>query len=263
MILILNITVFIKPIQVNKDVLTANFNVSSEAAIVYNASKKEVVFEKNAHIKKLTASICKVVTALTALENLNKSNYLIISDEMVNVEGSKIYLEVGDIISIETLIYGLLLRSGNDAAKALALAYNNNEEDFVYKMNELVKKYNLKNTIFNNPSGLDEDTKNYSTCYDLAILTSIALENETFSKVFKTKKYSCTLPSGKNLYFYNKHKLLQTDDSVIGGKTGYTKKAGRTLITVFNKNNEILIVVTMDAYNDWNLHKMLVSKYDE
>ena len=130
-------------------------------------------------------------------------------------------------------------------------------------MNELVKKYNLKNTIFNNPSGLDEDTKNYSTCYDLAILTSIALENETFSKIFKTKKYSCTLPNGKNLYFYNKHKLLQTDDSVIGGKTGYTKKAGRTLITVFNKNNEILIVVTMDAYNDWNLHKMLVSKYDE
>ena len=187
MILILNITVFIKPIQVNKDVLTANFNVSSEAAIVYNASKKEVVFEKNAHIKKLTASICKVVTALTALENLNKSNYLIISDKMVNVEGSKIYLEVGDIISIETLIYGLLLRSGNNAAKALALAYNSNEADFVYKMNELVKKNNLKNTIFNNPSGLDEDTKNYSTCYDLAILTSIALENETFFKIFKTK----------------------------------------------------------------------------
>ena len=247
----------------NQEIINANYNISSEAAIVFDATKKEVLFEKNAHTKKLTASICKVVTALTALEILNKDKYVIISDEMVNIEGSKIYLEPGDIVSIETLIYGLLLRSGNDAAKALALAYNNNESDFTYKMNELVKRYNLKNTIFNNPSGLDEKTNNYSTCYDLAYLTSIAIENEIFLKIFGTKQYHTTLPNGKKLYFYNKHKLLQQDNSVIGGKTGYTKKAGRTLITVFNKNHKNLIVVTMDAYDDWNLHKMLVEKYDE
>lgn len=262
LIMLLIISIAFIYTKINNEAITT-FNVSSEAAIVFNARTKEVLFEKNAHTKKLTASICKVVTALTALENLNKSNYLIISDKMVQVDGSRIYLEKGDIVSIETLLYGLLLRSGNDAAKAIALAYSPNEQDFIVKMNELVKKHNLKNTIFNNPSGLDEETKNYSTCYDLAYLTSIALENETFSKIFGAKKYSVTLQNGKQMTFYNKHKLLQSDDSVIGGKTGYTKKAGRTLITVFNKNDQILIVVTMDAYDDWNLHRMLVDNYDE
>lgn len=260
-LLILNIVYFTP--KLNNNTETTSSIISTSSAIVFNARTKEVLFEKNAHTKKLTASICKVVTALTALENLNKSNYIIISDKMVQVEGSRIYLEVGDIVSIETLLYGLLLRSGNDAAKAIALSYSSDEYDFIDKMNELVKRHNLQNTIFNNPTGLDEDTKNYSTCYDLAYLTSIALENETFKKIFGTKKYSVTLPNGKEMIFHNKHKLLISDDSVIGGKTGYTKKAGRTLITVFNKNNQLLVVVTMDAYDDWNLHKWLVEEYDE
>ena len=265
LIMVLSLMIVILSIYSNKDetIVAANFNVSSEAAIVFDANTKEVLFEKNAHAKKLTASICKVVTALAAFENLKLDNYLIISDKMINVEGSKIYLEVGDIVSIETLIYGLLLRSGNDAANAIAYAYSNDISDFVFKMNELVKKHNLKNTVFNNPSGLDEQTQNYSSCYDLAYLTSVALENEKFVKIFGCKEYNTTLPNGKKMYFYNKHKLIQSDNTVIGGKTGYTKKAGRTLITVFNKNNRILVVVTMDAYNDWNLHKMLVEKYDE
>ena len=265
LIVVLSLMIVILSIYSDKDetIVTTNFNISSEAAIVFDANTKEVLFEKNSHTKKLTASICKVVTALTAFENLKLDNYLIISDKMVNVEGSRIYLEVGDIVSIETLIYGLLLRSGNDAANAIAYAYSNDISDFVFKMNELVKKHNLKNTVFNNPSGLDDQTQNYSSCYDLAYLTSVALENEKFVKIFGCKEYNTTLPNGKKMYFYNKHKLIQSDNTVIGGKTGYTKKAGRTLITVFNKNNRILVVVTMDAYNDWNLHKMLVDKYDE
>ncbi|MBQ8292176.1 MAG: D-alanyl-D-alanine carboxypeptidase [Bacilli bacterium] len=228
-----------------------------------DSNTKEVLFEKNAHTKKLTASICKVLTAYTALKYLKLDNYIIVNEQMVNVEGSKIYLEVGDIVSIETLLYGLMLRSGNDAATALALAYSSNIEDFVYQMNQIVKSLNLKNSFFENPSGLDGVTNNYSTCYDLAYIMSVALKNETFRKIISAKTYNDTLPNGKKIYFYNKHRMIHSDSNVIGGKTGYTKKAGRTLITVFNQNGRELIVITMDAYNDWNLHRMLVQNYDE
>lgn len=238
-------------------------NISSEAAIVMDAKTKEVLFEKNANSPKLTASICKVLTAYTAIKYLNLDNYIIVNDKMINVEGSSIYLETGDIVSIETLLYGLMLRSGNDAAMGLAMAYSTNIDDFVYRMNEIVASFNLKNSIFENPSGLDGTTNNYSTCYDLAYITSEALKNESFRKIISAKSYSETLPNGKKLYFYNKHRMIHSDDNVIGGKTGYTKKAGRTLITIFNQNGRELIVVTMNAYNDWNLHRMLVQNYDE
>ena len=224
-----------------------------------DAKTNEVLFNKNAHSPKLTASICKVLTAYVAIKYLPLDNYIVINEKIINVEGSRIYLESGDLVSIETLLYGLMLRSGNDAAMALAMSYSNNTSDFVDKMNETVKLLNLKNSTFENPSGLDGQTNNYSSCYDLAYITSIALENETFRKIFATKSYDTTLPNGKRLHFFNKHKLVISDNNVIGGKTGYTKKAGRTLITVFNKDGRELIVVTMNAYNDWNLHRSLVN----
>ena len=238
-------------------------SISSEAAIVMDVKTKEVLFQKNAHSAKLTASICKVLTAYTAIKLLPLDNYIIVTEEMVNVEGSRIYLETGDLVSIETLLYGLMLRSGNDAAMALALAYSSNYMDFIYKMNEVVNDLNLKNSKFENPSGLDGKTNNYSSCYDLAYITSVALENESFRKIFGTKTYDVTLPDGKKFHFFNKHKLVLAGNNVIGGKTGYTKRAGRTLITVFSQNNREIVVVTMDAYNDWNLHRTLVSAYDE
>lgn len=238
-------------------------NISSEAAIVMDAKTKKILFAKNANSPKLTASICKILTAYTAIKYLNLDNYIIVNEKMVNIEGSRIYLEIGDIVSIETLLYGLILRSGNDAAIGLAMAYSTNINDFVYRMNEIVSSFNLKNSIFENPSGLDGTTNNYSTCYDLAYITSEALKNDVFRKIISTKSYSETLPNGKKLYFHNKHRMIHTDDNVIGGKTGYTKKAGRTLITIFNQNDRELIVITMNAYNDWNLHRMLVQNYDE
>lgn len=241
----------------NKSIIPVS--ISSDAAIVMDVKTKEVLFEKNAHSSKLTASICKVLTAYTALKLLPLDHYIIVTESMIQVEGSKIYLGVGDIVSIETLLYGLMLRSGNDAAMALAMAYSSNPLDFVEKMNETVKLLNLKNSIFENPSGLDGKTNNYSSCYDLAYLTSIALANSDFRKIFGTKIFDTTLPNGKQFHFINKHKLIFTNDNVIGGKTGYTKKAGRTLITVFEKNGRELVVVTMDAYNDWNLHQSLVN----
>lgn len=249
--------------KLSKDENIITTSISSDAAIVMDVKTKEVLFEKNAHSSKLTASICKVLTAYTAIKYLPLDHYIIVNDSMINVEGSRIYLEPGDIVSIETLLYGLMLRSGNDAAMALAMAYSSNPSDFVLKMNEVVKSHELKNSVFENPSGLDGKTNNYSSCYDLAYLTSVALENDDFRKIFGTKTYDVTLPSGKKMHFFNKHKLVISDNNVIGGKTGYTKKAGRTLITVFNQNGRELVVVTMDAYNDWNLHRSLVNAYDE
>ncbi len=248
-------------LSVNESIIPVS--ISSDAAIVMDVKTKEVLFEKSAHSKKLTASICKVLTAYTAIKYLPLDHYIIVNDSMINVEGSKIYLESGDIVSIETLLYGLMLRSGNDAAMALAMTYSNDPTDFVAKMNEIVYSLNLKDSVFENPSGLDGKTNNYSSCYDLAFITSVALENENFRKIFGTKTYDVTLPSGKKMHFFNKHKLVLADNNVIGGKTGYTKRAGRTLITVFEQNGRELVVVTMDAYNDWNLHRYLVNAYDE
>lgn len=249
--------------KISSDESIIPVSISTDAAIVMDVRTKEVLFEKNAHSKKLTASICKVLTAYTAIKYLPLDHYIIVNDSMINIEGSRIYLEPGDIVSIETLLYGLMLRSGNDAAMALAMAYSNDPSDFVLKMNEVVKSLNLKNSVFENPSGLDGKTKNYSSCYDLAFITSVALENNSFRKIFGTKTYDVTLPNGKKMHFFNKHKLVLASNNVIGGKTGYTKKAGRTLITVFNQNGRELVVVTMDAYNDWNLHRSLVNAYDE
>lgn len=262
-ILICIVFISILNYKLSKDENIITTSISSDAAIVMDVKTKEVLFEKNAHSSKLTASICKVLTAYTAIKYLPLDHYIIVNDSMINVEGSRIYLEPGDIVSIETLLYGLMLRSGNDAAMALAMAYSSNPSDFVLKMNEVVKSHELKNSVFENPSGLDGKTNNYSSCYDLAYLTSIALENDDFRKIFGTKTYDVTLPSGKKMHFFNKHKLVISDNNVIGGKTGYTKKAGRTLITVFNQNGRELVVVTMDAYNDWNLHRSLVNAYDE
>ncbi len=268
-IILLNIIlVFVVIISIFNHKLAKNENIipvsiSSDAAIVMDVKTKEVLFGKNAHSPKLTASICKVLTAYTAIKYLPLDHYIIVNEQMVNVEGSRIYLEIGDIVSIETLLYGLMLRSGNDAAMALAISYSSNYLDFVDKMNEIVYSLNLKNSNFENPSGLDGKSNNYSSCYDLAYITSIALENENFRKIFGSKTYDVSLPNGRKFHFFNKHKLVLSDNNVIGGKTGYTKKAGRTLITVFNQNNRELVVVTMDAYNDWNLHRSLVKAYDE
>ena len=152
-------------------------------------------------------------------------------------------------------VFGAKLCVKGDKEKRVYIDRDDNFADFI--------SFLTTDSIIENPSGLDGKTNNYSSCYDLAYLTSIALENETFRKIFGTKTYDVTLPSGKKMHFFNKHKLVISDNNVIGGKTGYTKKAGRTLITVFNQNGRELVVVTMDAYNDWNLHRSLVNAYDE
>lgn len=232
-------------------------NDTSKSSIVLDLYNNEVLYENNAYKKMLPASLTKVLTAYVAYKYYDLDDFVVITYDMINVEGSRIYLEVGDVISVKDLIYGLLLCSGNDAALALAYKYSGVLDDFIYLMNKTKEELGMKDSYFENPHGLDGVTNNYTTAYDLAILYSACYKIDFFKEVFRTKTYKSVNYEYKILTFRNKHRLVHTEDNCLGGKTGYTKKAGRTLITGFENEFNQVVVVTLDAYNDWDLHKRL------
>lgn len=234
-------------------------NVDARSCIAMIANTHEIAYSKNIHEQLLPASITKILTCIVAIETYPMDDYVYITAEMINTIGSKIYIMEGDLISVQDLLYGLILNSGNDAAKAIAMHYSGVEEDFVHLMNTKAKAIGMKNSIFGNSSGLDADTKNLTTAYDMALLMDYALQNKTFRKIVGTKSYRATLPSGKKLYFHHKHRLVQNYDIVSGGKTGYTEKAGRTLITSFIQDHTEVIVVTFCSHNDWEIHMQLAN----
>lgn len=232
-------------------------NLSADSYILMNIDTLEVIKEKNKDKKKLTASIAKIMTAIVVIENTNLSDEVKIIDEDILQEGSSIYLKTNTKITVEDLLYGLLLRSGNDCANALSRHTFKTVENFVSKMNEYAKKLNMKNTVFSNPSGLDSINENYSTSYDMALLMSYCYKNETFRKINNTKTYIFKDENNKiTNYWSNKHKLIR-NGIANGGKTGYTKKAGRTLVSTYNNYNLNFVVVTFESSNDWNEHKYL------
>lgn len=260
LIIILLLMISVSTIKQEKDVLAYNeavINPSAKACIVLDCYNNEILFEKNIHKKMLPASLTKVLTAYVSILYYDLNDYVVITHDMINVEGSKIYLEVGDIISVKDLLYGLMLCSGNDAALALAYHYSGCLDDFIILMNNVAKNMGMINSSFENPHGLDGITNNYTTAYDLAILFATCLKNNTFREITGTRSYNTKIYSDKSFYFTNKHRLMKSMDTVTGGKTGYTKKAGRTLITSFKDYFNEVVVVTLDAYDDWNLHKKL------
>lgn len=229
-----------------------DFNIDAESCIVMN-SNNEIIYAKNEHKKLLPASITKILTCILAIELFPLDSYIYVTYDMINTIGSKIYLKVGDFIKVEDLLYGLMLSSGNDAARVLELSLTNNSYDFVYLMNKLCKKIGMKNSYFNNASGLDNETTNYTTAYDMAILTNYAIKNKDFCKIFGAKKHTCKLED-RELYFRHKHRLVHSVKNILGGKTGYTERAGRTLVTSFYSDNDTLTVVTFNSHNDWQIH---------
>lgn len=238
--------------------------IYAKSIIVMEPVSKRVLYEQNIHQRLLPASITKILTCITTLENFNLDDIITITKEDINTTGSRIYLEEGDMISVEDLLYGLMLSSGNDAAKTLANHYSDNEADFIYKMNEIAKKVKMTSSSFMNSSGLDETTKNYTTAYDMALLMSYCLENPFFCKIIKTKKHTADiLNSEKKLYFHNKHRLINSSEHFIGGKTGYTKLAKRTLVSAFEKQNMRIIVVSFDLGNDFYIHDHLEKYFFE
>lgn len=234
--------------------------------IVLDQDNHNVLYGDNIHEKRLIASITKVMTAYVVINNANLNDEVTIDDETDLSHGSSIYLKKGEKIKIIDLLYGMMLRSGNDAATVLAIYTSGSVENFVNLMNEEVSKMGLKDTIFQNPTGLDDDgTKNISSAYDMAIITSNAMKNKTFKKIFSTKKYS--VKTNLNVHVWqNKNKALYKSKYVTGGKTGYTKKAKRTLITTSSKDNMNIVIVTLGIDDDFNFHlnfyKNIFDKYN-
>ena len=229
---------------------------SAKAAILMDMDSGRVIYGKNVHYVQSVASISKIMTAIIAIENSDIEKEVTIGKEILKAYGSGIYVQIGEKMKLEDLLYGLMLRSGNDAALAISVAVAGDTDKFVLMMNEKAKKLGMKDTTFNNPSGLDEEKGNFSSAYDMALLMSYAMKNKEFRKITGTKDY--TVKTNKNVYkWHNKNKLLSTYKYITGGKTGFTKIAKRTLVTSASKDNVNLTVVTINDGDDWNDHKNL------
>lgn len=229
-------------------------NDCSQSSIMLDMDDNQILYENNIHQKLLPASITKIMTCIVAIENGDVNKYYEVDNSINTQTGSSIYLQIGKKIKLIDLLYGMMLRSGNDAAYLVAKCV---AKDFIYLMNSKAKELNMNDTYFNNPTGLDEEDENYSSAYDMAILMSYAMKNDIFKKIVCTKKYNCAYEDGEQLSFSNKHKLVLSNKYVTGGKTGYTKKAKRTLVTTFSKNDINIVVVTFNCSDDWNVHESL------
>lgn len=235
--------------------------VGASSYIVMDQDSKRVLEGSNINKESLIASISKIMTCIVALEQGNFDKTVKIDDSILKAYGSGIYIEVGEELTLDDLLYGLMLRSGNDAALAIAKAVAGDVKSFVFLMNEQAKKIGMENTSFVNPSGLEENdgTANKSTTYDMALLMRYAMQNNYFRKIVATKNI-VVKSSYKTYSWHNKNKLLSMYEYCTGGKTGFTKKAHRTLVTTASKDNKNLIVVTFNDGNDFVDHKNLYEK---
>lgn len=221
------------------------------SVVVMDASSGRVLYSKNKDEPKLIASTTKIMTTLVALENADIKKEIIVGDEILQVNGSMLYLKQGEKYTIEDLLYGLMLRSGNDAA--MSLAYNIfGYQKFIEEMNKKALYLRMYNTTFENPHGLNDDSENYSTAHDLSKLMRYALKNEKFRNIIKTTKYN---------NWYNKNELLTSYKYLLGGKIGYTKRSGQVYVSAATKENKTLIISTIDEKDKYQLHKELYEKY--
>lgn len=240
------------------------FETSASCSILMDMDSHRILYSEDMHQVRSVASISKIMTAVLALESGDIEREVTIGEEIKKAYGSAIYLQEEEHIKLKDLVYGLMLRSGNDAALAIAKEVGGSVEHFVQMMNEKATSIGMLHTTFHNPSGLDEeDDGNLSTAYDMAILTSYAMKNETYKEIVKTKKYS--VKTDKNQYiWYNKNKMLTLYPYATGGKTGFTEIAKRTLVSTASKNGFNLVAVTLNDGNDWLDHKNLfIEAYDQ
>ncbi len=233
---------------------------NSYAEIVIEKSSGRVLHQVNQDIKLPMASTTKILTAITVIDNFPLDKIITVPKDCQGVEGSSIYLKEGDKFSVIDLLYGLMLRSGNDSAKTLAVCLSGGQEEFVSLMNATAKKCGAFNSNFTNPHGL-HDENHYTTALDLALITRYALQNFTFAKIVQTKSYVATeLTSGEKRVWKNKNKMIFNYDGATGVKTGYTKKAGRCLVSSANRKGMEVISVVLNVSNMFERSQQLLNE---
>ena len=236
----------------------APFSVDAKSYLLMEASTEQILAGKSIHERRAMASTTKIMTALLTLEQPKLDESFPVDAKAVQVEGSSMGLLPGDTVSLRTLAAGMLLSSGNDAANAAAVRIDGSVESFVERMNRRAKQLGLSNTRFETPSGLDGEN-HYSTAYDLAILAKNALKNEDFAAICsQTKQKVCFGDPPYERTLSNHNKLLSSYEGCIGVKTGFTKKAGRCLVSAAERDGITLICVTLAASDDWDVHKNLL-----
>ncbi len=228
--------------------------ISAKAAIVYEPLTGTVLYEKAADEPMLIASTTKIMTAMVVIQNCSLEEKVDVSHAHAAVEGSSMYLRPGGDYTVKDLLYGLMLASGNDAAAALADHTAGSMEAFAELMNDECEELGLKNTHFVNSHGLDAEGQ-HASARDLAAITAAAMEDETFCEIFGTASYSVD-----GVRYYNHNKLLTSCPGCIGGKTGYTEKAGRILVSCVEREGMRLICVTISDPRDWEDHTALYEK---
>ncbi len=231
-------------------------SVSARNAVMMDLDSGRVLYAKAKDDPHLVASITKIMTCVLAIESGKVDDVITVGEEVLSMYGSNIYLELGEKMKMRDMLYGLMMRSGNDAAIVLATYIGKTEENFVRMMNEKAKEIGMKNTHYENSHGLDEKTQNYSTAYDMALLSQYAMTLPLYREIVGTKKY--TVQSEKKSYlWHNRNQLLTSYEYTTGGKTGYTPGAGKTLVTTASKDGLNLTIVTLNDGNQYTTHKDL------
>ncbi|MBE3596477.1 MAG: D-alanyl-D-alanine carboxypeptidase [Hydrogenibacillus sp.] len=227
-------------------------DVSAKAAALIDVDSGRILYEKNAHEKLPIASLTKIMTAIVAIEAADLDEVVTVSPRAVGIEGSSIYLRQGERMTLRDLLYGLMLRSGNDAALAVAEHVGGSVESFVAMMNEKAAWLGLMETHWTNPHGLD-DPDHYSSAYDLVRLSAYALHNPTFRRIVSTQKWTAPLPGAAwDRLWLNKNRLLSLYPYADGIKTGYTKQTGRALAASATRDGRRLAAVVLNDGDDWN-----------
>lgn len=237
---------------------TAPPDPSAESAILIEVSSGDVTFAKNADTRLPMASTTKIMTAHTALSLSSPDTVISIDERAVGVEGSSVYLVAGERLTLEQLLYALMLESANDAAAAIAIGLCGSIEAFAEQMNRRASELGLTDTHFVNPHGLDDEA-HYTTARELAMLTREAMQNPLFREIVSTRKTTIPHADGEGeRLLVNHNKLLRLDETCVGVKTGFTKRSGRCLVSAAERNGVELIAVTLNAPNDWDDHGELL-----
>jgi len=236
----------------------AALSTSAVGAALLEPSTGTFLYEQNSSARLPMASTTKIMTAYVALKYGSIGKKCRIPAAAVGVEGSSMYLQEGEVYTLDELLYGLMMSSGNDAAAAVAICVAGSVPGFVALMNGEAAALGLKDTHFDNPSGLDSAT-HYTTAAELAVLTAKALENDDFTRYVSTKSY--VIPATDThpaRYLASKNRILLTYKGAIGVKTGYTVHSGRSLVTAAQRDGVRLVAVTIHDRNDWNDHRRML-----